>query len=255
MAMEIIQKMAKLCRNNPVPAILVSAIIVLLALNFIFMGGNGSGAEDRNISYFREMVEGTHAQIVEILSDALAMEPKEITSDMNSEEQSRIILLNALQESLKADINWLSEKENAIYLQSKSAKEKTELVALANSETALLIAAMQVITLNSGAIRTANSLYADSESVIEEAHAASAEITVGNFFVGEEFAALLQDTALNRAEIETGVAELMGEYLELRKQWLEDAGGMSRADYKEIEFVEALKLLSLQYFMESGAEE
>lgn len=253
--MGMIQRTRALCRNNPVPVVLVSGIIVLLALNFIFIGAKGSGAEDKNISYFREMIEGTHAQIGEILADASAMKPKEITSDMNAEEQSRIIVLNALQDSLKEDISWLSEKENAIYLQSKSTKEKSEMITLANSETALLIAAMQVIMLNSGAIRTASAFYADSESVIEEAHAASAELTVGNFSVGEEFAALLQDTALDRAKIETGVAELMGEYLELRKAQLEAAGGMSGTDAGKIEFVEALKLLSLQYFMEAGSGE
>src|SRR3989344_8071784 len=99
--MEIIQRMARLCRNNPVPIILVSAIIVLLALNFIFIGGKGTGAEDKNISYFKEMIGGAHAQIGEILSDASAMKPKEISADMNAGEQRRIILLNALQESLK----------------------------------------------------------------------------------------------------------------------------------------------------------
>ncbi|MBI2530195.1 MAG: hypothetical protein HYW05_03570 [Candidatus Diapherotrites archaeon] len=253
--MEIIKRMARLCRNNPVPIILVSAIIVLLALNFIFIGGKGSGAGDRNISYFREMIEGTHSQIGEILSDASAMKPKELSADMNAEEQSRIILLNELQESLKNDVSWLSEKENSIYLQSQGVKEKGEMIALANSETALLIAAMQVIMLNSGAIKTAVEFYGDSESVIEEAHAASDEIEVGNFSVGEEFAALLQDTALDRAEIEAGVAELMGEYLGLRKAMLENPGETGGADAGEIEFVEALKLLSLQYFMEAGPGE
>ena len=253
--MEIIQRMARLCRNNPVPAVLVSAIIVLLALNFIFIGGKGTGAEDKNISYFKEMIEGTHAQIGEILSDASAMEPREITPDMNAGEQSRIILLNALQESLKNDVGWLSEKEDSIYLQSQSAKEKGKMIALANSETALLIAAMQVIMLNSGAIKTAAGFYSDSESVIEEAHAASDGISIGYFSVGEEFASLLQDTALGRAEIETGVAELMGEYLELRKAQLGNAGRLGSADSKEIEFVEALKLLSLQYFTETSSGE
>src|SRR3989344_9444646 len=171
--MQTMEKITKLCRNNPVPIILVSAIIVLLALNFIFMGGNGLGAEDKNISYFKEIIEGTHAQIGEILTDASAMKPKEITSDMNAEEKSRIILLNALQESLKGDISWLAERENSIYLQSQGANEKNEAIRLANSETALLIAAMQIIMLNSGAIKTASPFFRDAESEIEEAHAAS----------------------------------------------------------------------------------
>jgi len=253
--MQTMQKITKLCRNNPVPTILVSAIIILLALNFVFMGGKGGGAEDKNISYFKEMIGGAHAQIGEILSDASAMKPKEISADMNAGEQRRIILLNALQESLKNDVGWLSEKEDSIYLQSQSAKEKGKMIALANSETALLIAAMQIIMLNNGAIKTASALYEDSESIIEEADAASSWFEIENFSVGEEFAVMLQDTALDQAEIERGVEEFMREYLDMRKQLFEGAKTPGGSGSGEVEFVEALKLLSLQYFIETSSEE
>lgn len=150
---------------------------------------------------------------------------------------------DAVNNSAREDVMWISLKENEYFEAIQNATSKEEAYSFVHKEAALYYMSEGYIsTLNIFAMQDSINDMENMDNIIQNAEVFKESIKIADF-LGKEFE-IPEDMDFDRELFKQESLNIMAEFLELRKIKFEDAEFFS----KERKFVEAEKLISL-YFL------
>ncbi len=150
---------------------------------------------------------------------------------------------DALDDSAREDVMWISLKENEYFEAIQNATSKEEAYSFVHKEAALYyISEGYIATLNIFAMQDSMDDRESIDETIQNAEVFKESIKIMDF-IGDEFE-IPEDLDFDRELFKQESLNIMAEFLELRKIKFDDAEYLS----KERKFVEAEKLISL-YFL------
>jgi len=225
--------------------ILLAIVIVLLAANIILMLLPKNENADA-VSLYKGFAAQTHASIQQVKNESAKIDQNlVVTADMNADERAEIALLREFYGSMNSDIIWISDKENTVYWQLAATQNPATANNLMREEMAIMVVSGYIFALNNDAITDGMSGLLDRNEAIEEAKASLSWIAVGDLLNDDVAQEMIAETLIQKNDIITETKQLMGEYLELRKNALAKAKAGADAEY-----VAAMNLLELGYLLE-----
>jgi hypothetical protein len=226
---------------------LVAAIIALVAINAWFLWS--PQAKQNDYSFYRSFAQKNHQQMQEALADARESLQKMDENSFVGDAAKKAALLNAFNESALSDVEWLAAQESPIFEKLSKTENNLEALELMKEEVASFVTSGYVFLLNSAVIKAGMLEFFDentSSGIIEEAWLSAKTVEVRDVLNDELALSLVEETMLQKEQVEQAVKDAFAAYLEKRKKAFSGApkGSMQ-------EFVEAKKLLELAYLLES----
>ena len=215
--------------------VLIAAIFVLLSVYLCIV----TQVPVRGLSYYKQLSLQIHEQMQAIVNDAELSTPGLDYIDPNNLEE--VLALYAYY-SMLSDLKWLEEKENNYFEQMQKADTKEEEQILIKKEIACGVIVQYVLLLNVAATEDTSD-YNEARLNMLVGEAQFRINSVKSPYLSKE---ILEDIASNSGlkinEVEEEIGNLMEEYIELRKQALQEA---IKSGDKKKQYIEAKKMLML----------
>lgn len=221
-------------------------VVALVAIN-VFLALQ---PKNQAVSLYKDFAEQTHSSFQQVMGDSADLEQALVeTPDMNANEKEDLALMREFYYSMDSDIQWISEKENSVYLQLDSTQNPVQANELMRQEMSLLVVGNYVFALNNDAITDGMQMALDANETVEEARSTLSWIQVKDLLNDDFAQSMISETQVQKADIIQETKDLMGDYLEMRKSAFNSAKQGTNEEYAE-----AVKLLELAYLLEANAE-
>ncbi len=232
-------------KKQPLLAAIIAVIIVFAAANaFLLLSQN-----KKPMHFYSTYVEEKHVELTGVFSDLKEGALSEELLDQNSTEAE---FLYYLYDSMLEDTYWFEEKEKQIYEKTINAGTVEGAREGFAEHVSLELVFQNALILNAYPAETEFWQFFEEHygEEIKEAQKIAGSLEAESFLKGFLTAELLKDSTIDKELIREPSGEIMGKYIEFRKNAFESALASGN---KMKSFVEANKIVGL-HELTIGAE-